>query len=182
MVYMILGTGFEETEAVVPVDLLRRAGVQTACVGIGGLEITGSHGMTFLADLTVEQMDLTELDMIVLPGGLDGVASIRSCRPVLDAIQFAYENHKYIGAICAAPTVLAEMHITDGKKAVCYPGEQLIHQMNASDFQPDAAVVRDGTVITAASAGCAVAFALELIAALKGRETAQAVADQLVIR
>ena len=170
MVYMILGTGFEETEAVVPIDLLRRAGVQTACVGIGGLEITGSHGMTFLADLTVEQMDLTELDMIVLPGGLDGVASIRSCRPVLDAIQFAYENHKYIGAICAAPTVLAELHITDGKKAVCYPGEQLIHQMNASDFQPDAAVVR------------AVAFALELIAALKGRETAQAVADQLVIR
>lgn len=73
MVYILLGKGFEEIEAVTPGDLLRRAGVETAYVGLGGLEVTGSHGMTVRADLTLEQMDLTQLDMIVLPGGLGGV-------------------------------------------------------------------------------------------------------------
>ena len=121
MVYILLGKGFEEIEAVTPGDLLRRAGVETAYVGLGGLEVTGSHGMTVRADLTLEQMDLTQLDMIVLPGGLGGVASIRGCRQAMEAVRFAYENGKYVAAICAAPTILAELHITDGKWAVCYP-------------------------------------------------------------
>lgn len=114
MVYILLGKGFEEIEAVTPGDLLRRAGVETAYVGLGGLEVTGSHGMTVRADLTLEQMDLTQLDMIVLPGGLGGVASIRGCRQAMEAVRFAYENGKYVAAICAAPTILAELHITDG--------------------------------------------------------------------
>ena len=95
MVYILLGKGFEEIEAVTPGDLLRRAGVETAYVGLGGLEVTGSHGMTVRADLTLEQMDLTQLDMIVLPGGLGGVASIRGCRQAMEAVRFAYENRAY---------------------------------------------------------------------------------------
>ena len=178
MVYILLGKGFEEIEAVTPGDLLRRAGVETAYVGLGGLEVTGSHGMTVRADLTLEQMDLTQLDMIVLPGGLGGVASIRGCRQAMEAVRFAYENGKYVAAICAAPTILAELHITDGKWAVCYPAPEL----EASVLRPEEAVARDGTVITAASAGCAIPFALELVEALKGEEAAQAVADQIVIR
>ena len=180
MVYILLGKGFEEIEAVTPGDLLRRAGVETAYVGLGGLEVTGSHGMTVRADLTLEQMDLTQLDMIVLPGGLGGVASIRGCRQAMEAVRFAYENGKYVAAICAAPTILAELHITDGKWAVCYPAPEL--EMQASVLRPEEAVARDGTVITAASAGCAIPFALELVEALKGEEAAQAVADQIVIR
>ena len=175
MVYILLGKGFEEIEAVTPGDLLRRAGVETAYVGLGGLEVTGSHGMTVRADLTLEQMDLTQLDMIVLPGGLGGVASIRGCRQAMEAVRFAYENGKYVAAICAAPTILAELHITDGKW-------ELEKQMQASVLRPEEAVARDGTVITAASAGCAIPFALELVEALKGEEAAQAVADQIVIR
>ena len=79
MVYMLLGTGFEETEAVAPIDLLRRAGVSVATVGIGGKVITGSHGIPVTADMELGQMDLTQLDMIVLPGGMKGVASIKGC-------------------------------------------------------------------------------------------------------
>ena len=104
-----------------PGDLLRRAGIETAYVGIDGLEVTGAHGIGVRADLTPEQMDLTRLDMIVLPGGLGGVASIRGCRQVMDAVRFAYDNGKYVAALCAAPTILAELHITDGREAVCYP-------------------------------------------------------------
>ena len=90
MVYIVLGKGFEEVGAVTPGDLLRRAGIETAYVGIDGLEVTGAHGIGVRADLTPEQMDLTRLDMIVLPGGLGGVASIRGCRQVMDAVLKEY--------------------------------------------------------------------------------------------
>lgn len=95
MVYMLLGTGFEETEAVAPIDLLRRAGVSVATVGIGGKVIVGSHGILVTADMELGQMDLTQLDMIVLPGGIKGVASIKGCPEALEAVQFAWENGRF---------------------------------------------------------------------------------------
>ena len=107
MVYMLLGTGFEETEAVAPIDLLRRAGVSVATVGIGGKVIVGSHGIPVTADMELGQIDLTQLDMIVLPGGMKGVASIKGCPEALEAVQFAWENGRFVAAICAAPTILA---------------------------------------------------------------------------
>ena len=113
MVYMLLGTGFEETEAVAPIDLLRRAGVPVATVGIGGKVIVGSHGIPVTADMELGQMDLTQLDMIVLPGGMKGVASIKGCPEALEAVQFAWENGRFVAAICAAPTILAMLGITD---------------------------------------------------------------------
>ena len=179
MVYMLLGTGFEETEAVTPVDLLRRAGVTVATVGIHGKVITGSHGIPVTADLELGQMDLTQLDMIVLPGGLKGVASIKACPEALAAVRFAWENGKFVAAICAAPTILAMLGITDGKNATCYPGCE--DQMGSANMVCSAAVT-DGKLITGTSAGCAVPFGLALIAALKGQEAAQHVAEQIVIR
>ena len=115
MVYMLLGTGFEETEAIAPLDLLRRAGVSVATVGLNGKVIYGSHGIGVEADLEIGEMDLTNMEMIILPGGLGGVASIRACKEAMDAIRFAWENGKYTAAICAGPTVLADLGITDGK-------------------------------------------------------------------
>ncbi len=179
MVYMLLGTGFEETEAVAPLDLLRRAGIPAATVGINGKIIKGSHGIPIQADLEIGQMDLTDLDMIVLPGGLGGVASIKACPRALDAISFAWENGKFVAAICAAPTILAMLGITDGKKAACYPGCE--EQMGTA-IMVEEAVVTDGKIITGASAGCAIPFGLGLVAALRGREAAEAVARQIVIR
>ena len=180
MVYILLGNGFEETEAVAPIDLLRRAGVEVLTVGLQSKHITGGHGICLQADITVEEMDLTSLEMIVLPGGLGGVASIRSCRKAMDAIAYAHQSGKLIGAICAGPTVLADLKITDGKKVTCYPGCE--EDMGAALVAEDAACVTDGTVITGTSAGCAIPFALALIAALKGQEIADAIAQQIVIR
>ena len=180
MVYLLLGTGFEETEAIAPLDLLRRAGVEVLTVGINGKTVYGGHGIGIEADITVEEMDLTQLDMIILPGGLGGVASARASKPALDALRFAWENGKFVAAICAGPTVLADLGITDGRQATCYPGCE--GGMGSAELIPDAACVRDGKLITGTSAGCAIPFGLALIAALKGEDVANTVKDQIVIR
>ena len=180
MVYMLLGTGFEETEAIAPLDLLRRAGVETATVGVTGKTVYGSHGIGIEADILLSEMDLTNLDMIILPGGLGGVASARGSREALEALRFAWDNGKMVAAICAGPTVLADLGITDGKNATCYPGCE--GQMGSANMLPDAAVVRDGNLITGTSAGCAIPFGLALIEALKGKEEADRIAKQIVIR
>ncbi len=180
MVYVLLGTGFEETEAIAPIDLLRRANVPVLTVGLNGKNITGGHGITVKADITVKEMDLTQLEMIVLPGGLGGVSSILNCKEAMDAIAFAYENNKLIGAICAAPTILAKLGITDGKKATCYPGCE--ENMGNAHMVTDVPCVRDGNIITGASAGCATAFGLMLVEAIKGEAVKNSIAKQIVIR
>lgn len=180
MVYMLLGTGFEVTEAMVPLVMMRRAGIDVCTVGINGKTVYGSRDIGIVADLELGELDLTNLEGIILPGGLGGVASIKASRFALDAVKFAYENHKLVAAICAGPTVLAQLGITDGKRATCYPGCEI--QMGAAVMVPDAAAVADGNVITGTSAGCAIPFALQLITALKGKEAADNVAQQIVIR
>ena len=180
MVYVLLGTGFEEVEAITPIDLLRRAEIPVLTVGLNGKTVFGSHNIGIQADIVPEEMDLTALDMIVLPGGLGGVASIRASEAAMDAIRFAHDNNKWIAAICAGPTILADLHITDGKKTTCYPS--CSDRMGAAEVVDNAAAVRCDNIITGTSAGCATAFALELIAALKGQATADTVAQQIVIR
>ena len=180
MVYMLLGTGFEETEAIAPLDLLRRAGVVVMTVGVNGKIIYGSHKICVEADIELGELDLTNLDMIILPGGLGGVASARASQPALDALKFAWENDKFVAAICAGPTVLADLGITDGKSATCYPGCE--GGMGSAKMAENAACVRDGKLITGTSAGCAIPFGLALVEALKGKEMADTIARQIVIR
>lgn len=180
MVYVLLGTGFEEIEALTPVDLLRRAGVQVRTVGLNGKTVYGSHQIGVEADIEPEQMVLSEMDMIVLPGGLGGVASVRASEAAMEALRYAWEHDKYVAAICAGPTVLADLGITDGKHATCYPGCE--EGMGNAIMEPNKAFVADGKLITGTSAGCAVKFALALIAALGGLEVAQRVSEQIVIR
>lgn len=180
MIYMLLGTGFEETEAIAPLDLLRRANLQVQTVGVNGKTVYGSHGIGIEADIELGQMDLTSLEMIILPGGLGGVTSVRASKPALEALRFAYENGKYVAAICAGPTVLADLGITDGKNCTCYPGCEA--QMGSAVMLENQAAVIDGRVITGTSAGCAVSFGLKLIEALLGKEEATRIADQIVIR
>lgn len=180
MVYMLLGTGFEETEAIAPLDLLRRADVNVMTVGVDGKTVVGSHGIAVVADIEIGQMDLTDLEMIILPGGLGGVATARSSQSAMDALQFAWDNDKYVAAICAGPTVLADLGITDGKQATCYPGCE--GGMGTARMIGDVPCVQDGKLITGTSAGCAIPFGLKLVEALKGAETAQRIASQIVIR
>ena len=180
MVYVLLGTGFEEVEAIAPVDLMRRAGIEVQTVGITGKTVAGSHKIPVEADILPEDMDLESMDMIVLPGGLGGVASARASQAALDALRWGWEHDRFVAAICAGPTVLADLGISDGKKATCFPGCE--GQMGKADMVPGAAALRDGKLITGTSAGCAIPFALELIKALKGSEAADKVAKQIVIR
>ena len=180
MVYLLLGTGFEETEAIAPLDLLRRAGVEVKTVGLNGKVIYGSHNIGVEADMEIDQLDLSDLEMIILPGGLGGVASCRACPAAMDALKYAWDNDKYVAAICAGPTVLADLGITAGMNATCYPGCE--GGMGSAIMVEDAAVVTDEKLITGTSAGCAIPFGLALVEVLKGEEEADRIAKQIVIR
>ncbi len=180
MVYVLLGTGFEEMEALTPIDLLRRAGIPVMTVGISGKTVYGGHNVGFVADIELEEMDLSAMEMLVLPGGLGGVASIRGSEKAMAAIDYAHKNQKYLAAICAGPTILGSLGLLDGKQAVCYPGCEA--QMGNAIVVNDRPCVQDGLWITGTSAGCAIPFALALIEALRGRDAAQRIAEQIVIR
>ena len=180
MVYVLLGTGFEEVEAIAPIDLMRRAGIDVLSVGVTGKTVYGSHNIGIEADILLDEVDLTDLEMVVLPGGLGGVAAARASEGTLNLLRFAWENGKFVAAICAGPTVLADLHITDGKNATCYPGCE--GGMGEANLIADVPCVRDGNLITGTSAGCAVPFGLALVEALRGKETADTITKQFVIR
>ena len=177
MVYILLATGFEEIEALTPCDLLRRAGLEVALVGVNGIEIVGSHSITVRADLPLDAVHVESMDMLILPGGLRGVQSILDCKAALELVKRAWEAGKYVCAICAAPTILAKLGIVGGAPAVCYPGKEA--EMGSAQIC-DANVVRHGKLITARAAGASVDFALSLISALKGPEEANRIAKQIV--
>ena len=179
MVYILLGTGFEPMEAVVPGDLLRRGGVEVCYAGLGGRVVTGAHGITLTADCTIDELREDQAEMVILPGGLGGVRSILACAPVLDFVRGMYASGRFVAAICAAPTVLAFLGITDGRQATCYPGME--DQMGGATMVCCDAI-RDGTVITGRAAGAADCFGLLCLAALKGQQTATRVADAIVYR
>lgn len=177
MVYIVLGNGFEEMEAIAPWDILRRGNVEVCYAGIGGREIVGGHGLRVCADRTVEELQLSDLDMIVLPGGMGGVHSILGSEAALAAVKAAWEQGSYVAAICAAPMVLAKLGITDGKQATCYPG--LEGKMGGA-CMISASVVRDGRLITGRGPGAAVDFGLALLETLTDRDTAESVRGGMV--
>ena len=169
MIYLFLANGFEEVEALAPLDLLRRAGCEVTTVGVGGDMIRGSHGITVAADIPDTMYADPKPEMIILPGGMPGAKNLDECRTVDMALKAAVSNDAYIAAICAAPFILGKRGMLQGKKAICFPGfeKELIGATIA-----DSRVVRDGRIITAAGMGVAVPFGLALVAALKGDEAA----------
>lgn len=177
MVYVFLADGFEEIEALTPVDFLRRAGVEVVTVGVGKKEITGSHNIKVIADITAEQANPQNADMIVLPGGIPGTPNLQADRYVQNAIDYMIGNDKYVAAICAAPSILGEKEILKGKKATCYRGFE--DKLIGAEYTGEAVCV-DGKVITARSAGVAREFALELVEALKGKKAALKLKDSLL--
>ena len=170
MVVLFLANGFEEIEALLPLDLLRRAGVQTVTVGLGGREIRGAHGITVLAD--TDRVPDGEIDMVILPGGMPGAANLDASDMVTDTLARVSARGGYLAAICAAPMVLGHKGYLKGKRAICFPGFE--GELIGADVQNDAFVVRDGNVITAKGMGVALDFGLALVAALKDDATATA--------
>ena len=176
MVYLFLAEGFEEVEALTPVDFMRRADIEVTTVGVGGEYITGAHGITVKADVCDSDVSANDADieMVVLPGGMPGTLNLQASAKVNEFIDRAYDKGAFIGAICAAPSILGEKGLLKGKMAVCYPGFE-DKLLGATVFQ--AGVICDGNIITANAAGAAVDFAAQLIAALKGEAAADAVLE-----
>ncbi|MBQ6213323.1 MAG: DJ-1/PfpI family protein [Ruminococcus sp.] len=168
MIYAFLAEGFEETEAVTPIDLLRRSGKKVITVGVGDNIIMGSHGIPVVTDTIAQEAPLTdELEMIILPGGMPGTLNLEKSEYVQAAIDFCTANNKYIGAICAAPSILGHKGLLKGRKAVCYEGFEA--QLEGAEVL-NAPVAVDGNIITARGAGVAVQFGLALVEAVVSKE------------
>ena len=175
MVAILLGQGFEESEALVPADLLRRAGVEVKLVGVDGMQVTGGHGITVTADAALEEIHPAEVEMLVLPGGLGGVEAIAGSLRAQSLIQRCSDHGCWLAAICAAPTILANLGILDRRRAVCYPGME--DMMGSAVVQKGVPVVVDGHIVTGEAAGSAFSFGLTLVEVLKGAEAAAQVKD-----
>ncbi len=161
MIYVFLANGFEETEAIAPIDLLRRSGKKIITVGIGDNIITSSHGVTVVTDTAAQEAPLNdELEMIILPGGMPGTLNLEASPYVQAAIDFCVSHSIYIGAICAAPSILGHKGLLTGRKAVCYQGFE--DQLNGAEIC-DTPVAEDGIFITARGAGAAIDFGLKLV-------------------
>ncbi len=171
MIYMFLADGFEEVEALCPLDILRRAGLEVTTVGVGGKDmISGAHGIVVQADIPDILYRDSAPDMIILPGGMPGSTNLDESKTVDAALKVAHKKGAYICAICAAPLVLGKRGYLEGKRAVCYPGfEELLTGATIAEGET---VVRDGNIITAKGMGVALEFGLELVRALKDDETA----------
>ena len=180
MVYILLAEGFEESEALVPADLMRRAGLEVRLVGLDALQVTGGHGITVTADVTLDQVDTDQMQLLMLPGGLGGVDSILMNLFALGLIQRAWDQGCYLAAICAAPTILAHLGIVDRRKAVCYPGME--EEMGSAVIQTGCPVVVDGRIITGEAAGSAFDFGLKLVEILSGAEAVRKVRDAVHYR
>ena len=170
MVYILLAPGFEEAEALVPADLLRRANIETALVTVTGKPVPGSHGITVTADIALEDVDLSKADMVVLPGGGLGYKNLGKEPRVERLVKEAAEKGLWVAAICAAPTLFGKWGLLTGKDAVCYPGME--EGLNGARARMDQRFVTDGKIITGRAAGSAFDFGLALVEALAGRDEA----------
>ena len=173
MIYIYLAQGFEETEMIFPLDLIRRAGLDVKTVSVTKDDIvTGSHGIPIKADTTVfsSEYEPQSAQMFILPGGMPGTLNLKASEHVQNVIRHALENDKYLAAICAAPMVLGMAGALKGKKAVCYPGfeKHLLGATNTADR-----CVTDGKIITAIGCGAAMEFGLAIVSELCGKKKAE---------
>ncbi len=178
MVYMFLADGFEETEALCPLDLMRRAKIDVVTVGVTGKIVTGSHNIQVCADISIDEADCSApLEMVICPGGMPGAANIDNSKKAEKIILKAYKDGAYLAAICAAPMIFGKRGLLNGKKAVCYPGFE--KYLEGADVQ-NKGVVADGKIITARAMGSAVDFGLELIRALRGSNVADEIKSAVI--
>ena len=167
MYYLFLANGFEITEAMAPLDVMRRAGLDVKTVGVTGEYAQSSHGVTVKADILLQDVSYDDIEGVVLPGGMPGTLNLEKCPTVINAVKYCAENGLLISAICAAPSILGHLELLKGKKAVCFPSfESELEGYKACDEF----VCRDGNIITAKGMGVSVDFGLEILSYLKGKD------------
>lgn len=170
MIYCFLADGFEETEAIAPIDILRRSGVSVTLVGIGGRAVVGAHGIAVGADISDSELGIPDdIDGVILPGGMPGTLNLEKSPAVQRFIDIAANKGALLAAICAAPSILGRKGLLKGKKATCFDGfEQFLEGAEVVD----APSMTDGNIITARGAGAALEFGFALAAYLAGRDEA----------
>lgn len=177
-VSVMLADGFEEVEALTAVDLLRRAKIYVDTVSMtDDFTVHGAHGINVQTEDLFDEVDFSETDMIVLPGGMPGTTNLKAHAGLKKVLLRFAEEGKYIGAICAAPTVLDEIGILKGKRATCYPGVESEIEDAILTRTP---VMRDGNIITGQGVGTAIDFALKLVELMAGEEKAREIAEAIV--
>jgi protein deglycase len=174
-----LAAGFEETEAVSVIDVLRRAGFKTVVASLGKGPVKGSHDLVLAADATLDEIDLAGVLAVVLPGGMPGAAHLRDDPRVTGLVADVVARGGVAAAVCAAPIALAKAGVLKGRTATCYPGfEDQLGDVKRSEQR----VVSDRRVITSRGPGTALEFALAVVEELKGKSAADDVAAQMLIR
>ena len=179
MVYVFLADGFEIIEALAPVDMLTRAGVEVKTVGVTGKLVSSSNKIQVTSDITIDEFDFYDVEAIVLPGGMPGTINLEANDKVQQAIDNAVNIDVPVCAICAAPSILGNKGLLNGKEATCFPGFE--DKLAGADLS-EKYVVTDGNFITARGAGVCIDFGLEIVKKLKGAEVAETVRKQIQCR
>lgn len=175
--YVFLADGFEEIEAIVPIDILRRADIEVVTISIStSNEVCGAHNIIVLADCLFSETEFSNNDLLLLPGGMPGTKNLDAHNGLKDLLRKQAEEGKKIAAICAAPSILGKMGLLEGKEAICYPGYE--DQLQGATLSENK-IVKSGTIITAKGAGVAVEFALKLVEEFKGKATADRIAESI---
>ena len=178
MITVFLANGFEEVEAITPVDIMRRAGLDVRTVSIyDSPMVTGAHKVPIQADMVFCQVDFSQVDLIVLPGGLPGSTNLDACEPLCQAIKKHTEEGKPVAAICAAPLVLGHLGLLVGRKATCYPG---VEPKLTGATCTGAMVEVDGNIITGKGPAAAFEFGYTLVEQLKSPEATLLLRDGML--
>ncbi len=179
MVYLFLADGFEIIEALAPLDVLKRAGVEVKTVGVSSKTVTASCGVSVTCDIVENEFDFYNVEAIILPGGMPGTINLENSEVVQKAIDNAVNINAPVCAICAAPSILGHKGLLNGKNAICFPGfeDALEGAEISNDF-----VVCDGNIITAKGAGVCIEFGLEIVKKLRGEDAAQRIKEQIQCR
>ena len=177
MIYVFLANGFEECEAIAPIDILKRAGFNVITVGVNGKTAVGSHNIPVVCDITADEITFENLKAVVLPGGMPGTINLENNKVVQETIDYAVDNDLLIGAICAAPSILGHKGLLNNKKATCFPG---FEKDLLGATVTNTSVVSDGNIITAKGAGVAFDFGFSLLAYLKDEKTANDLKIQMM--
>lgn len=180
MVYMFCADGLEECEALVTLDMLRRADIEVKTVGVNGKKVKGAHGIDFDADMLKEELtgdDIRCAECLILPGGGVGTQTLSKDKKIAEYLNIANENGAVIAAICAAPSVLGINGLLKGKKATCYPGFE--KYLDGCEYTAKSVTVCDN-IITAKGMGCAIEFSKALTEALRGKTTALKILEEIM--
>ncbi len=176
MIYVFLANGFEEVEAITPIDYLRRCDLDVKTVSVESKTVTGAHGISVVCDITENEVELSDLTAVILPGGMPGTVNLQQSSIVKRCLEKCNESGGIIAAICAAPSILGEYGLLRGRKATCYPGFE--DKLEGAQYVDEPAV-RSGNVITSRGAGCANQFAFEIIKALCSEQKANEISDSI---